>query len=303
MKYHKTKFSSLDLFLWIQCHAILHYTTLINSRLCRFSSHYLCFMMRSSLASLCKPKKKNHQQNDTKVYRTALLSFRRDFISDFKAEIQLFDSEHLLKYLIINNEPVWRHTFSPAMSWYQVACPGMPSEEADSCNHETAPQEGANAADQHRVLKQGQDLRQILTLAVWFRGTPSLWVWTANRWNQILSHDKFSSLLWLDYKSDTGSNSNIFLQCPFAHWWQIHGGHSAFLLQLRWPLLWWSSIVSLVWEQRCQGCVGHYSLSSFGTAAPQAPHTTPGKAVCMLKRSGITKASFIKFFQVFLDAI
>lgn len=35
-------------------------------------SVYLCFMMRSSLASLCKPEKR-HQQNDTQLCETFFL--------------------------------------------------------------------------------------------------------------------------------------------------------------------------------------------------------------------------------------
>lgn len=82
---------------------------------------------------------------------------------------------------MLNIEPLRRHTFSPATSWYQAACPAVAFEQADSCNHQTAPQEGTNAADQHWVLKQSQDLRQIPSLVVWLRGAASLWVWKANR--------------------------------------------------------------------------------------------------------------------------
>ncbi len=65
---------------------------------------------------------------------------------------------------MVNIEAIY--TFSPAMSWYQVACLAVASEEVDSCNHQTTPQEGTNAADKHWVLKQCQDLRQMVTLAV-----------------------------------------------------------------------------------------------------------------------------------------
>lgn len=67
---------------------------------------------------------------------------------------------------MVNIEAACVHTFSPAMSWYQVADPAVPSEEADGCNHQAAPQEGTNAADQHWVLQHGQELRQIPSLAV-----------------------------------------------------------------------------------------------------------------------------------------
>lgn len=67
------------------------------------------------------------------------------------------------------------------MSWYQVTCLAVASEEVDNCNHQNTPQECTNAADQHWVLKQGQDLWQIPSLAVWLRGTTHLWVWEANR--------------------------------------------------------------------------------------------------------------------------
>lgn len=76
----------------------------------------------------------------------------------------------------MKNEPVWRHTFGPAMSWYQVANPAVASEEEHSCNHQNAPQEGANAADQHWVLKHSQDLRQIPSLALRLRRNGHLWV-------------------------------------------------------------------------------------------------------------------------------
>lgn len=67
---------------------------------------------------------------------------------------------------MVNTEAVCIYTFSPAMSWYQVACPAVASEEVDSRNHQTTPQEGTNAADEHWVLKQGQELRQMPSLAV-----------------------------------------------------------------------------------------------------------------------------------------
>lgn len=60
--------------------------------------------------------------------------------------------EYLLKFQI-NNDSFYRRTFSPAVSRYQMSCPAMSFEEADSCNRQTAPQEGANAADQHWVLQ------------------------------------------------------------------------------------------------------------------------------------------------------
>lgn len=95
------------------------------------------------------------------------------------------------------------------MSWHQVACPAVPSEEADSCKHQSTPQEGANAANHHWVLKQGQDLRQTLSLAVWFRETPCLWVWTPNRKQNKsnISHDNFSSLLRLVYTAKFSSSA------------------------------------------------------------------------------------------------
>lgn len=175
---------------------------------------------------------------------------------------------------------------------YQVACSAVTSEEAVSSKHQTTPQEGANAANHHWVLKQGQDLRQTMPLAVWFRESPCLRVW--NR-KQKKSNKKSWQLLFFAVVSLHRWQSKIFHSCPCAHWWQIHGSHSAFLLQLHSLLLQWSSTVFLAGEQRCQGCVGHYSLSSFDRAALQPPHTTPGKAICMLKRPGITDASFIKY--------
>lgn len=101
----------------------------------------------------------------------------------------------------MKNEPVWRHTFGPAMSWYQVASPAVASEEEHSCNHQNAPQEGANAADQHWVLKHSQDLRQIPSLALRLRRNGHLWVWKANtkQMKSNINPQKLSSWVFIFY--------------------------------------------------------------------------------------------------------
>ena len=53
----------------------------------------------------------------------------------------------------------------------------MASEQKDGGDHQQAPQEGADGADQHRVLKQRQDLGQIIpSVAVGLRQRAGLWV-------------------------------------------------------------------------------------------------------------------------------
>lgn len=89
------------------------------------------------------------------------------------------------------------------MSWYQVASPAVASKEEHSCNHQNAPQEGANAANQHWVLKHGQDLRQIPSSALRLRRNGHLWVWKADI-NQMKSYSYVVS--WM---------STIFVALPF----------------------------------------------------------------------------------------
>lgn len=50
-----------------------------------------------------------------------------------------------------------RPTFRPAVCGGEAACPSMAPEQADSCDHEAAPHEGAKAANHQRLLQQRQD--------------------------------------------------------------------------------------------------------------------------------------------------